>query len=392
MTTGTAARMRAWTGPAVLGFGFRPFFLLGSLWAAGAMAAWVAMLLGALAMPSRFDPVAWHAHAFLFGYLGAVVGGFLLTAVPNWTGRLPVTGWGLGALVLLWCAGRVVVAMSSGLHPALVILVDLAFPAALGAVLLREILAGRNWRNLPILGLLAVFAGANLLFHIEGGNGFGTRLGLAAALMMIALVGGRIIPSFTRNWLVKRDVPYRPASPMQGFDKAALAVTIPALLMWVVLPDYAASGGLLILAGGLHMLRLARWQGHRSWREPLVWVLHSGYLFVPLGALVMGIAILAPDRIAIATAQHLWMAGAIGLMTMAVMTRATLGHTGRTLHAGPATAALYLAMIVATVARVAAGFRPDLAATLHAVSGTCWIAAFAGFVLIYGPMLLRPKV
>lgn len=374
--------MRAWTGPAVLGFGFRPFFLLGSLWAAGAMAVWVAILLGALAIPSRFDPVAWHAHAFLFGYLGAVVGGFLLTAVPNWTGHLPVTGWGLGALVLLWCAGRVVVAMSSGLHPALVILVDLAFPAALGAVLLREILAGRNWRNLQILGLLAVFAGANLFFHIEGGNGFGTRLGLAAALMMIALVGGRIIPSFTRNWLVKRDLPYRPASPMQGFDKATLALTIPALLVWVVLSHHAASGGLLILAGGFHILRLARWQGHRSWREPLVWVLHAGYLFVPLGALVMGIAILAPDRIALASAQHLWMAGAIGLMTMAVMTRATLGHTERTLHAGPATAALYIAMIVATLARVAAGFWPDLAATLHAASGIFWIAAFAGFVLI----------
>jgi uncharacterized protein involved in response to NO len=142
----------------------------------------------------------------------------------------------------------------------------------------------------------------------------------------------------------------------------------------------------------VHVLRLARWQGHRTLAEPLVWVLHAGYAFVPLGALAMGIAILAPDRIPLATAQHLWMAGAIGLMTMAVMTRATLGHTGRALHAGPATVTIYLAMIVATLARVAAGIWPDAAAMLHALSGTFWITAFAAFLLVYGPMLLRPKV
>ncbi|WBU58744.1 NnrS family protein [Paracoccus sediminicola] len=391
MTSGTAARMREWAGPALLGFGFRPFFLFGCLWSAGAMAVWIAVLSGLLVLPSRFDPVAWHAHAFLFGYLGAVIGGFLLTAVPNWTGRLPVTGWGLGLLVLSWGAGRVAVTVSSGLDPLLVAMVDLAFPVALGAVLLREILAGRNWRNLPVLGLLVVFSGANLLFHIEAGNGVGTRLGLATAIMMISLIGGRIVPRFTRNWLVKRNDPHRPVPPMQGLDKAALALTGLGLMLWTALPENAASGGLLIVMGCVHAVRLARWQGHRTLAEPLLWVLHAGYAFVPLGALTMGAAILSPDRVPIAAAQHLWMAGAIGLMTIAVMTRATLGHTGRPLHAGPATLGLYLATVLAVPTRGAVVFLPDASNVLYAVSGICWIAAFAGFVIVYGPMLLRPK-
>ncbi len=383
--------MRGWAGPAVLSFGFRPFFLLGGLWAAGAMAVWIAMLSGDLTTPTRFDPVAWHAHEFLFGYLGAVIGGFLLTAVPNWTGRLPVTGWGLGGLVLLWLAGRVGVATSELIGPLAAGILDLAFPVCLAAVLLHEVVVGRTWRNLPVLALLAVFATANGLFHVEGTVGAGVRLGLATALMMIAFVGGRIVPSFTRNWLVKRGLDAPPSSPMQGFDKVTLAFTGAALLLWVAWPDRAPTGAALIVAGGVQVLRLARWQGHRTRGEPLVWVLHAGYAFLPLGALVMGAAILAPDRVAPAAAQHLWMAGAIGLMTLAVMTRATLGHTGRTLHAGPATVAIYLAVIGATFVRLWAGLWPAAAPVLHAASGTLWTAAFLGFAMTYGPMLLLPR-
>ncbi|WP_299655775.1 NnrS family protein [uncultured Jannaschia sp.] len=391
MSAGTAERMRDWAGPAVLSFGFRPFFLLGGLWAAVAMVVWIVMLSGAAPLPTLFDPVAWHAHAFVFGYLGAVIGGFLLTAVPNWTGRLPVTGWGLGALALLWLAGRVGVGTSIWIGPLAAGALDLAFPVCLGAVLLREVVSGRNWRNLPVLALLAVFAAANGLFHVEGGVGAGARLGLATGLMMIAFVGGRIVPSFTRNWLVKQGVDARPSPPMQGFDKVSLAVTAAALLVWVAWPWHVPTGAALIVAGGLQVLRLARWRGHWTRVEPLVWVLHAGYAFLPLGALVMGAAILAPDRVAPAAAQHLWMAGAVGLMTLAVMTRATLGHTGRALSAGPATTAIYLAVIGATLVRFGAGLWPAAASGLHAVSGTLWIAAFAGFAAIYGPMLLRPK-
>jgi len=232
MSATSAERMRAWHGPALLTYGFRPFFLLGALWAALAMVLWVFALSGALDLPTRLDPVSWHAHAFLFGYLGAIIAGFLLTAVPNWTGRLPVVGWSLGALVALWVAGRAAVLVSATLPVWVAPAIDLSFPLALGAVILREIVAGRNWRNLVVLALLGVFALANLTFHVEAlrgihaAQGVGLRLGLSTVIVMIALIGGRIVPSFTRNWLVKRGATALPAPPMQRFDR----VTFPCSL------------------------------------------------------------------------------------------------------------------------------------------------------------------
>jgi len=397
MTRTSADHMRAWQGPALLAFGFRPFFLGAACWAALAMALWLPMLSGHVALPTAFDPVSWHAHEFLFGYLGAMVAGFLLTAVPNWTGRLPIMGWTLGALAALWLAGRLVVALSGGLPAGLVAAVDLAFPLALAGVILREIVAGRNWRNLMVPGMLGVFMIGNALFHREAASGayaaqgYGLRLGLGAGIMMIALIGGRIVPSFTRNWLVKRQSPVLPVPPMQPFDKAALLILLAAVLLWVALPLHAMTGVALALAGMLHVIRLARWAGHRTFAEPLVTVLHAGYAFVPLGTLALAAEILAPGALGMAGAQHLWMAGAIGLMTLAVMTRATLGHTGQPLTAGPGTVAIYLALIVAVLARVAAGMWPGMSGPLNVLASLGWIGAFGGFALAYGGLLLRPQ-
>lgn len=207
----TIKQERAWSGLALFSLGYRPFFLLGALWAALAMGLWAAMLAGQLALPTAFDPVSWHAHEFLFGYLAAIIAGFLLTAVPSWTGRPPLTGWPLASLAALWMAGRVAIMFSQGLPPLVVALVDLAMMAALAVLLTREIVAGGNWRNLPVVVLLVAFGAANGLFHWEAARGvyaaqgIGLRLGLAASLMMIAVIGGRIVPTFTRNWLVKRD-------------------------------------------------------------------------------------------------------------------------------------------------------------------------------------------
>lgn len=399
MTVGTTMeRSRAWQGPAVLSFGFRPFFLLGAVWAALAMALWVPMLAGRLALPTAFDPVSWHAHEFLFGYLGSIIAGFLLTAVPNWTGRLPVTGWPLAALAGLWLAGRAAVLVSHGLAPLAVAVVDLAMASVLAALLAREIIAGKNWRNLPVVGLLALFVVANGLFHWEAATGayaaqgMGLRLGVAAAVMMIAVIGGRIVPSFTRNWLAKRGPGRLPVPPMQVLDKIALAVLLAALLAWVVWPFASRTGAALAMAGLLHLVRLARWAGDRTMAEPLVAVLHLGYLFVPVGALGGAAEILSGRALVGAgAAQHLWMAGGIGLMTLAVMTRATLGHTGRDLTAGPGTTAIYGALVAAVLLRVAAGAWPPVASVLNSLAGASWIAAFAGFTAIYAPMLLRPR-
>lgn len=394
MTT-SAEQMRSWGGPAILTYGFRPFFFGAGVWAVLAMALWVPMLSGDLTMPTAFDPVSWHAHEFLFGYLGAVIAGFLLTAVPNWTGRLPIVGWPLGALFALWLIGRAAVAVSAHLPQLGVALADLALPLALSGVIGREIVAGRNWRNLIVLAMLGVLTLGNAVFHWEAARGdhaaqgYGLRIGLGAVVMMIAVIGGRIVPSFTRNWLAKRAAGRLPVPPMQRFDKAALLVLVLGLLAWVAWPDHPATGVLLMLAGGLHLVRLARWAGDRTLAEPLVAVLHLGYAFLPLGALAIGAEILAPGHFGMASAQHLWMGGAAGLMTLAVMTRATLGHTGQALTAGPGTVGIYAALAGAVLARLAAGIWPDQAHLLHLVAGAGWILAFGGFALIYGPLLLR---
>jgi uncharacterized protein involved in response to NO len=391
----TAAQMRAWSGPAILTYGFRPFFFGAAVWAALAMVLWVPMLSGHLILPTAFDPVSWHAHEFLFGYLGAVIAGFLLTAVPNWTGRLPIVGWPLAGLFVLWLLGRGAVTVSLHLPPVVVAIADLALPMALGAVIAREIIAGKNWRNLMVLGMLAVFAAGNAVFHWEAARGlypaqgYGLRLGLAAAMMMIAVIGGRVVPSFTRNALVRRGPGRLPAPPMQGFDKLALLVLLAALLLWVALPFSRIAGAALALAGLLHLVRLARWAGERSLHEPLLLVLHVAYALLPLGALVMAAEGLRGDHLGMTAAQHVWMAGAIGLMTLAVMTRATLGHTGRDLTAGAGTIAIFAALLVAVVARLAAGVLPGQVSLLHVLSALAWIGAFGGFVLIYGPLLLR---
>ncbi|MAC76449.1 MAG: short-chain dehydrogenase [Rhodobacteraceae bacterium] len=394
MTT-TTEQMRAWNGPAILTFGFRPFFFGAAVWAVLAMALWVPMLSGHLMLPTAFDPVSWHAHEFLFGYLGAVVAGFLLTAVPNWTGRLPIVGWRLGMLAGLWLVGRVAVAVSAGLPDVLVAMADLAFPVVFAFLIAREIVAGKNWRNLVVLAMLGLFILGNAFFHWEAANGgyaaqgYGLRLGLGAGIMMIAVIGGRVVPSFTRNWLVKRRSRALPAAPMQPFDKAALVLLALALVLWVAWPLGALTGVALALVGVLHAVRLARWAGHRTFAEPLVMVLHAGYAFVPLGALALAAEILAPGSFGMAGAQHFWMAGAIGLMTLAVMTRATLGHTGQELRAGAGTVTIYLALILSVIARVAGGVWPEFSGLLNTVAGLFWILAFGGFAVLYGALLLR---
>ena len=387
----SAKQIRAWQGPALLSYGFRPFFLGAAVWAALAMALWLAILAGHVAIPTRFDPISWHAHELLFGYFAAVAAGFLLTAVPNWTGRLPIVGWSLGALFALWLLGRVAVAVSASLPPIAVAVADLLFLLALAAALGREIVVGRNWRNLPVLALVGLLIAANAIFHWEAANGVfaargvGVRLGLGVAVMLIALIGGRIVPSFTRNWLASRPAGRLPSAPMDRFDKVCLAALAVAILSWVGWPDQGITGVGLITAGALHLARLARWAGERTLREPLVFVLHAGYAFVPVGALGLGLSVLL-DAPSAAAAQHLWMAGGIGLMSLAVMTRASLGHTGRPLVAGPVTIFTYLAVAASALLRAFGGSD----ATAQTLAGVLWIAAFVTFAAGYGPLLTKP--
>lgn len=390
----TAERMRAHAGPALFGGGFRPFFLFGAVWAAIAVLLWIPMYEGRLVLPSALSPLDWHVHELLFGYLGAAVAGFLLTAIPNWTGRLPVTGRPLALLAALWAGGRIALLVSDRLGAPLAAAIDLSFFAALLAVTGREVRAGRNWRNLRVVGLLALLALGDVVFHVEcllrGTAAWGTRIGLAAAILLISLIGGRIVPSFTLNWLRARP-PGRTATPFGRFDAAVIAVSAAALAVWTILPDHPAAGVALLAAGILQAVRLARWAGWRTWAEKLVFVLHLAYAFVPLGFLLLGAAILGIGPLPASAALHAWTIGAIGLTTLAVMTRASLGHTGRTLHAGPAIGAIYAGALVAVLARLAMGFGRADTILLH-VALLGWLVAFAGFALVYFPILTRPRL
>jgi uncharacterized protein involved in response to NO len=394
----TMSLQRAWTGPALFTYGFRPFFLFGALQAALMVAIWVPWYLGLIRAPSAFPPVVWHTHELLFGYVPAIFAGFLLTAVPNWTGRLPVLGWPLAGLFALWLLGRAVVAGSQWFDPFSVAALSLAFPLALSAVIGREIVAGKNWRNLAVLAGIAVLMLAQGLFHYEiwryGRSTYGDHLAVAATLVMIMLIGGRIVPSFTINWL-KMNNPGPLPTPFNSYDKIAMVVGVLALLAWVAAPLSAALEGaaaaLCLLAGALHAIRLGRWQGWRTLREPLVTVLHIAYAFVPLGFLLAAIALWDGQSPVATGATHAWTTGAIGLMTLAVMTRASRGHTGHTLTAPPGTVAIYALIIVAALARLVAALWPEALFPALSLAGLAWVGAFGLFAALYGPMLVKPK-
>lgn len=388
----TAAARRSYTGPALFSYGFRPFFLLAATWAALAVPFWVLAMTGT----APFDQYSleWHKHEMLFGYVGAVVAGFLLTAVPNWTGRMPVMGGPLVGLVSLWFAGRAAMLLQPQIG-AVAAVVDSLFLIAFAGVVWREVLAGRNWRNAPVCALVTLLALANICFHLRGlfphAGPASDRAALGAAAILIALIGGRITPSFTRNWLLQRRVKVGQA-PWPRLDMAGLILLAVAVLAWLAAPAAPVSGALMLLAGLASLARLSRWHGARTLAEPLVWILHLGYAWLGVGLVLLGLSILAPAAVPYTGAVHALTAGAIGVMTLAVMTRASRGHTGQSLAADRATTLVYVAVNLAALLRVAAAFLPDAYMPLIQASGLLWMAAFAGFVLAYGPALSRPLI
>jgi uncharacterized protein involved in response to NO len=384
-------RYRPFVGPALLRQGFRPFFLGAGGWAMAAMVLWIAILQGTVSLPTAFDPVAWHVHEKLFGFVVAAIAGFLLTAIPNWTGRMPLQGVPLAVLVGVWLAGRLAVGASAWIGAGIAAVLDLSFLTLLLGVMLREILAGRNWRNLPMPVVLGGLLVANALTHADAvglaaTGPLGQRLGLGIVILLIGLVGGRIIPSFTLNWLKKRGESNLSAS-FGALDRGALGLAAAALAIWVVAPESPIGGAALIAAGVASLVRLARWRGHLTLAEPLVWSLHLGFVWVGVGLLLVGLSAFLPD-LPLVAGLHALTVGAMGGMTVAVMTRATLGHTGRPLTANRWTAAIYLLVAAAATLRVAAPFLADVYLPLLWTSGLAWSTAFGLFVVHYGRMLL----
>lgn len=381
------------TGPAILSGGFRPFFFFGALHAGAAILLWLAMFEGRAAIDSSFGPRDWHVHEMLFGYVGAVVTGFLLTAIPNWTGRLPLRGGPLLALVITWMAGRIAVAFSQQIGWIAAAAIDSLFLFAVAAAAAREIAASGSLKNLRVVGAVAMIATANLGFHVEaavdGTAIYSLRGGFAAIVMLIALIGGRIIPSFTLNWLSRRGTGRLPA-PFGNFDGVVLAASAAALIGWIARGDGAIVAAALALAGILHAARLARWAGDRTAREPLLLILHIAYGFVPAGFVLLALA--AVEVTTASAGLHAWGVGAIGTMTLAVMSRASLGHTGRALIASPALQAVYAAALIAALARICAVLHPAWSEALLYVAAFSWAAAFLGFASLYAPILCLTRL
>ncbi len=384
---------------APLEVGFRPFFLAAGVWAVASAGIWLAALAG-LAIPGGavYGALTWHAHEMVYGVGAGVAGGFLLTAVPSWTGQPKLVGGPLAALAGVWLLGRVAMTWPDGLGVTAVAAVDLAFLTALAGRTGWQIRASRNWRNLPMVAGPLLLLGGNALMHagaaglVAGGEGFGNRLGLVALVLMVTLIGGRIIPAFTRNWLVNtgRGGPL-PAEPGR-VDAVILLATVAAFAAWLALPAGPATGALAALLAVGHLVRLARWRGWRTGSEPLVWVLHLGYLWVPVGFALAAGAALAPAAVPEAAALHALGIVAAGTMMLAMMTRATLGHTGRALTADRWTTAVYLLVTAAAVLRVAAPLAADFYTATVGLARACWILAFAVYLLAYAAKLCGPRV
>ena len=380
---------RTYEGPVLFSYGFRPFFLLGSIYAAFAILVWLPAFMGELELVSAFIPRDWHVHEMLYGFLPAVITGFLFTAIPNWTGRLPLRGRPLMFLVALWIAGRAAVTLSAETGWLAAMLVDCSFLLLIAAAAAREIIAGKKWNNLSVVMLILVLLAGNVAFHLEarfnGAAEYSIRVGIAVVVLLISLIGGRIIPSFTRNWLVKQE-PGRLPVPFARFDMLCVAAGAIALVCWIVSPAAIWSGYVLAAAGALHLVRLARWAGYRTVRERLLLILHIGYAFVPIGFLLNACS--AFGIVPAGAGIHAWMGGAAGVMTLAVMSRASLGHSGQQLTASVATQAIYASIVVAALARICAVLDPSHSLPLLHVAAFAWAAAFLGFAVCYGPALV----
>lgn len=386
------SRMAA--APPFLRGGFRPFFFGAGSWGVIAIALWLCVLAGVISLPSGFEPVAWHRHEMLFGFVGAAVSGFLLTAIPNWTGRLPIAGKPLLSLFGLWAAARAAVLFSSLIGIWLAAILDVGLFLSLAALAAREV-AASNKRNVPIVALVFLFGLADLSDY-AGAAGIipadvGWRAAIALIVVMISLIGGRIIPSFTRNWMVKQRLTGALPTQPQSLDLLVIASTALALLFWIGFPDRDLTGLMLILAAAAQALRLSRWGGIRTFRDPLVLVLHLGYSWLPIGLLLLGLSIAGVD-LPQSAGVHALTAGAMTTMILAVMTRASLGHTGRDLKASPLTTAAYCSVTAGAAVRVAASLGAGPYPLLLDVAGTLWGAALLLFLIAYAPVLWRPRL
>lgn len=383
----------SYQGVAVFSYGFRPFFLGAALFAGVAIPVWIVVLAGVGDSTFLYPARDWHVHEMVFGFLPAVITGFLLTAIPNWTDRTPIRGYELMLLFTLWLAGRLLIAIP-WFTPLVSAIVDVGFLVAVAGLVWREIAAAKSWDRAPMGVLVSLLACANILFHVLTLNGMAAdrteRAAIGMVMMLLTLIGGRLIPTFTDELLVGSGRAERPTS-FSRYDGLSIALVGLAVVSWIVQPHSMVTGWMFVTAGLANLGRLARWYGWLTWREPLVLILHVGYGWFALSLLILGGSILGIGLPA-EDAVHAFTAGAVGAMTLAVMTRASLGHTGRPRHAGPLTVCIYMLVNVGAVLRV---FGPMTGLSSNLVMGVAagsWSGAYLLFAMVYGPFLLRPSL
>src|SRR5690606_15825898 len=382
--------------PILLAYAFRPFFLLTGLYGLLIVLAWMGFLFGGLPLPLGMNPMQWHAHEMLMGLVPPAIAGFLLTAMCNWTGAPPLQGRGLLALVLLWVAGRVVM-WSAGLLPGwLVFAVDMAFLPVLALYAGKVLHHYGNKRNLILVAVLGLLTLTNLLMHIATLNHL-TQMGQLAEVLaldliavVLVVVAGRITPAFAGNWLRIQGQDPATVKRSDGLDRATLAATMLMIPADLITGVPALGGVVALVAAGLNLARLAGWAGWKTLREPLLWILHLGYLWIPVALLLKGLTPFI-DQLLPTAWFHAMGTGAIATLILGVMTRVALGHTGRPLKLPKLALLIYLGISLAALARVLVTLNLVNYRLGLMVSALGWCVAFILFVLLYWPILSSPR-
>jgi uncharacterized protein involved in response to NO len=378
--------------PVLFALGFRPFFLLAALFAVLSIAVWAPVFVNGAALNTYYGAIGWHSHEMVFGYSAAVIAGFLLTAVRNWTDTPTPAGAPLAVMAAVWLLGRITPFFPEALPGWTVALIDLAFAPALAVAIGIPLVQSGTKRNLIFIPLLATFIAANLLVHLEvlgvaeNLARRGIFLGVNLIILLIVVMGGRVIPFFTEralpNTVIKRWPLVEALAPLSS---------IAFLLAELIASDAPVTGGLAALAAVANGVRLAGWHSRRVWRAPLLWVLHLGYGWIVVGyglKALAGFTLTAPQL-----TVHAFTVGAIGVLTLGMMARVSLGHTARPLNASPSiTIAFALINLAALVRGVLPAFLPHRLFDFVAFSGALWITAFVVFAVVYTPILLRPRV
>jgi uncharacterized protein involved in response to NO len=378
--------------PVLFALGFRPFFLLSGLFAILSIALWVPTFVGWLPLNSYYGQIGWHSHEMIFGYTAAVIAGFLLTAVRNWTEMATAQGWSLAALTLIWCLARILPFFPSALPPVLIALVDLSFLPALVVGIGVPLVRRGDRRNLLFLPLIAVFWLANLLVHLAL-LGFAPNLahqavllGLDLVVLLIVIMGGRVIPFFTEGAL--QGVRIKRWSVIEWFAIISVIAFTLAEFLFIDPRIAGVFAGVAAIANGI---RLGGWYTHRLWRVPLLWVLHLGYSWIVVGFILKAGSVLAviPPQFTL----HAFSLGAIGVLTLGMMARVSLGHTGRPLKVGPGMAIAFAAVNLAAVTRgLLPILHPQWFSQLVILSGGLWLIGYAIFSVVYVPILLQPRL